>query len=417
MKGYSKMAPVLRDQQGAYAIIIGLLLIVFLGFLALAIDMGYLWVAQNELQNAADAGALAGALSLINEDGSINTNANQIAYDAATANKSTRKDVEVHPGDVQRGHWSVATRTFTPNPNTTQVDFWSQTEEELDANVNFINAVRVVTRRQDIPVDLFVAGILGHDSKVVTTDAVAYVGFVGNQEPFGVDMPIAICAEALEASDDLCTYGRMIGGEGGEASETGAWTDLAPCDGGASDATEIWAALQSGCNGQGANSQWIYNGVGLTTNNGMVEGPHGMDYFRDCWLDKTGGVMSWHLTLPVIICEPNIAPCNIVDGSVDVRVVWVSEKGTGQLTAPETMAGWGEMGTEHYVASWSGSGTTEERWASFVDHFKLINMDGSSVPLWKKSIYFVPDCTHNKNIGDTGGANYGKLAERPKLVE
>ena len=67
-----QIASILRDQQGATAILIGVAFTVLLGFLALAIDMGYLWVAQNELQNAADAGSLAGARFLTNQDGSIN---------------------------------------------------------------------------------------------------------------------------------------------------------------------------------------------------------------------------------------------------------------------------------------------------------------------------------------------------------
>ena len=40
-------------------------LLTLLGFAALAIDVGYLFVVRNELQNAADAAALAGAGKLI----------------------------------------------------------------------------------------------------------------------------------------------------------------------------------------------------------------------------------------------------------------------------------------------------------------------------------------------------------------
>ena len=49
------------DEQGVTAVIVTILLIVFLGVAALAIDIGHLYVVRNELQNAADAGALAGA--------------------------------------------------------------------------------------------------------------------------------------------------------------------------------------------------------------------------------------------------------------------------------------------------------------------------------------------------------------------
>lgn len=48
-------------QQGAMFISMALVLISLLGFAALAVDVGRLMIARNELQNAADAAALAGA--------------------------------------------------------------------------------------------------------------------------------------------------------------------------------------------------------------------------------------------------------------------------------------------------------------------------------------------------------------------
>ena len=55
-----------------------ILLFVFLGIAALAIDVSHLYVVRNELQNAADAGALAGDRFLYNEDGTmVNSGANK----------------------------------------------------------------------------------------------------------------------------------------------------------------------------------------------------------------------------------------------------------------------------------------------------------------------------------------------------
>ncbi len=42
------------------------LLVVLIGFAALVIDLGMLFVVRGELQNAADAGALAGVVELVN---------------------------------------------------------------------------------------------------------------------------------------------------------------------------------------------------------------------------------------------------------------------------------------------------------------------------------------------------------------
>src|SRR5438270_10814453 len=48
-------------RSGAIAPLAAVLIAVLLGMLAFSIDVGYIIVAQTDLQNAADAGALAGA--------------------------------------------------------------------------------------------------------------------------------------------------------------------------------------------------------------------------------------------------------------------------------------------------------------------------------------------------------------------
>lgn len=59
----------LRNRQGgAVAVMVGISMVALIGFLALVIDLGHLYVAKTGLQNAADAAALAGAKEL---DGSL----------------------------------------------------------------------------------------------------------------------------------------------------------------------------------------------------------------------------------------------------------------------------------------------------------------------------------------------------------
>lgn len=53
-----------RQQRGAIAILLGLSIFVLFGFMALAVDLGRTYVVRTELQNAADAAALAGAMQL-----------------------------------------------------------------------------------------------------------------------------------------------------------------------------------------------------------------------------------------------------------------------------------------------------------------------------------------------------------------
>lgn len=51
-------------ERGAVAVYTAIILTVLIGFGALAVDIGYLYGVKNELHNAADAGALAGASKL-----------------------------------------------------------------------------------------------------------------------------------------------------------------------------------------------------------------------------------------------------------------------------------------------------------------------------------------------------------------
>jgi len=87
-------------------------------------------VVRNELQNAADAGALAGARFLYNDEGTaVNTGANAIAWNAAKANQALAitgaVSVDVNwpggnAGDVQRGHWSLRHGPSRPMPLRTR---------------------------------------------------------------------------------------------------------------------------------------------------------------------------------------------------------------------------------------------------------------------------------------------------------
>lgn len=104
-----------RNQRGAVAITVAFLMSILLGFAALAIDVGYLFVVRNELQNAADAAALAGAPCLYPRAQCGNPKAT--APDWATAqaqtvqgvslNKSSNKTLTGYTSDVSYGYWDV----------------------------------------------------------------------------------------------------------------------------------------------------------------------------------------------------------------------------------------------------------------------------------------------------------------------
>jgi Flp pilus assembly protein TadG len=234
MKGSSKIA----DQSGGVLVLAALLLVVIIGMAAMAIDVGHLMVVRNELQNAADAGALAGARMLYTEDSTgtlvINTDANLVAAATTTANVSDAAAAEVLT--VERGHWCFnncpggATGVFTPNSSTTVnlSAFAGLSSAAVDADTGYVNAVRVVAGRGPaIPAASFFANIWGFTGFSLNAEAIAWKGFTGS--PFPVDYPLAICRESiLDSSNNFtCSRGRMINSSGsGYDTETGGWTNL-----------------------------------------------------------------------------------------------------------------------------------------------------------------------------------------------
>jgi hypothetical protein len=254
-----RVSAILNNQRGVSAVIVGICLFMLVSFVALAIDVGHLYVVRNELQNAADAGALAGARHLYEEDSfAINENANQIGEQAATANIGDNEKVEVifdpaapQEGDVQRGHWSFNTRTFTRWDDLIPAAIWGKSADELDAMVEFVNAVQVIARRDSLPITSFFGGIFGFPSVKASRKAVAYLGASSGWFFSDFDMPIAVCAQSLVPPDESwedpnskykdciegnsdpagckldCNIGRMLNsGSKTDTHNTAGWTNF-----------------------------------------------------------------------------------------------------------------------------------------------------------------------------------------------
>ncbi|MGQ9646623.1 MAG: TadG family pilus assembly protein [Thermodesulfobacteriota bacterium] len=407
-----------KGEQGVTAVVVALLMAVFIGMAAFAIDIGHLYVVKNELQNAADAGCLAGTRFLYDEDGaSVNEWANEIAYETAVANRSENLPVEVHwsggnTGDVQRGHWSFSTRTFTPSDNMNQVAIWDVSPEELDADPNFVNAIQVRTRRQDAPAASFFARVFGYENFFLSAEAIAYVGFAGMLAPGEVDQPLAVCKESLLIDGKYtCSTGRMISNHewlGGQ--ESGGWTDFNqdnPCDTGVNAGT-VRSLICGGGNPDAIN---VHQPVAI--HGGYIQYAHGQ--LRDCWEAFTGKTRPWTVTLPVIECPGNsVGSCASVVGAVTVHIVWVTnwQDDPTYSDAPRQMEN-PRTGTTWY----SNNSDGQVRWNQFVQAFNLRKVDGSPVPYQRRGVYFLPDCNPHPPRGRTGGENFGILAKIPVLVK
>ena len=395
----------LRDQRGVTIILVAMLMFVFLGITALAVDLSNLYVVRNELQNAADAGALAGARFLYNYDGTeVNAGTNQIAYEGATANKALAMtgavavDVNWASGqndaanvDVQRGHWAFSTRTFTANASLEPVDLWNVSDEQLDSNADFINAVKVVARRQATPAASFFAQIFGYHNFQLSAEAVAYIGFAGYLRPEDVDEPIAICKQSIIDSDGdyTCTTGRMIDSGGGATHNSAAWTNFSqPCQT-ATPPTVRPLICSDG------NPNAIIFGEGMGSVGGMQNNVY--NRLRDCWMnaglsnDSRGyPTKPWSLTLPVIDCPGNNpGPCSEIVGTVSLDVLWIKQSNSDphwtdiplkMETVTETWECpvWVAAGRPSNINSLTET-QRHQCWQNFADNFQLKTADGTSV--------------------------------------
>jgi Flp pilus assembly protein TadG len=93
-----------RNESGMTYVFIGFSMMAFISASALAIDVGMLMTARSQAQNSADAGALAGAISLVNDswtDRSATGPAVTNAIRGATQNRVMGANVSVMPADVE----------------------------------------------------------------------------------------------------------------------------------------------------------------------------------------------------------------------------------------------------------------------------------------------------------------------------
>jgi hypothetical protein len=268
-----------RNEHGGVLVLIAFFVVVLIAALAFAVDINHLYVVRNELQNAADAGALAGSNwlyedpdpTLIDPPGSqVNVKANDYALEAALANDSDKIQVDIDPAEIDRGHWSFklydcddddstpcetscgasilkSPGCFTPDDLDGDVELdpvalWGVSEETLDLMdgtnyvdpvtgeyVEYINAVKVVARRSDTPALAFFAQFLGYDGFEMQAEAVGYIGFSGTLSPFEADAPIVICDKSVRDENDnfTCNIGRMISSSAdNQTTNTAGWTDM-----------------------------------------------------------------------------------------------------------------------------------------------------------------------------------------------
>lgn len=180
----------IHDARGAVAVTVAIVMVVLLSFGALALDISNAMIARNELQNVADASALAGArqLGMVYQalpQGTpyttyVLSNPSAVVSAATTvalANQARQVAIVINAADIVIGVWNSGPRTLTPG------------------NVG-ATGVRVTARRDggaNGPVATWLAGIMGINAMSITATATAALTGTGvllpgeTNAPFGFD--------------------------------------------------------------------------------------------------------------------------------------------------------------------------------------------------------------------------------------
>jgi hypothetical protein len=185
-------------------VVIAIVITVLIGFVALAIDIGYVSVTKNELQNIADAAALAGAGELGNIYKGLTYDEQQVlTLDAngVDAIKASVKDV------VGEGKNRAGGVTIIIDDGDIFINKWPGTSVHSN-DYNQPNAVRVTARRDSSangPISTFFAKIFGVETFDVSADATAALSGLGSTHP---QFPVGISKYWFDVhQDDWCDRG------------------------------------------------------------------------------------------------------------------------------------------------------------------------------------------------------------------
>jgi Flp pilus assembly protein TadG len=215
----------IKRTEGAAAIIIAIALFALIGVTSLAIDMGQLYTVRNQLQNVADAAALAGVGQLIQDQGGVAVWNSDLAKAAAlkvaqdqgvmdglpSVADGDRNDLNIH-----FGVWDI----YAGNPSTAWTDLGTSVGSTSTAN-----AMRVtITRGAGTifgPVTSLFAQVLGYPTATIAASATAYLGYTSGVPMGAIQVPLALPSNILTASNGRTGwFARLFGPREAAATTT-----------------------------------------------------------------------------------------------------------------------------------------------------------------------------------------------------
>jgi Flp pilus assembly protein TadG len=182
-----------RQERGAVAPISAVYLVVALALLALAIDLGHIFLVKSELQRVADSAALAGALRLMTPNTGVTPGLMPVSPDctrAITAAQAvaTRNDTDGQPTTVAHIAVSLGTWNGTSFTNTGCAD------------PNLVDAVQAVASKT---ASIYFGGIItGSNTINLSASATVLVGTVGGLPPGYPTLPLAVDETKLPSNGE-----------------------------------------------------------------------------------------------------------------------------------------------------------------------------------------------------------------------
>jgi Flp pilus assembly protein TadG len=147
-----------QKRRGAIVVLAAVLMTVLAGMIAFAVDCGMITLAREQLQNAADSAAIAGADALAKGANAAQTAAQSFAQ----ANVAGGTSVVINPAqDIELGAWDTNALTFTP-----------LTGPAL-ASANSVRVTCRMSQARGNSLKLFFAPIFGIKTADVSAQAVA----------------------------------------------------------------------------------------------------------------------------------------------------------------------------------------------------------------------------------------------------
>lgn len=232
-----------KRQGGAVAVMVGISIVVLVGFLGLVVDLGHLYVAKTELQNAADACALSAARELSTLDSSAlgrATDAGIVAGGGCPSGLNpcppdafrNKTDLQASTIDVQPGDVTFSAANGGPYGRT----------DPLPADTKYVRCSPHETNPKSYV--MWFMQVLGIQSGTVRADAVAKL----SPSQSACAIPLGVCTTQISKDSPNPQWGLVKGiwydgrfGAGGGSTGSYNWIDFTPPGGGAAEAAALLA--------------------------------------------------------------------------------------------------------------------------------------------------------------------------------